>query len=154
MVASPTSTPFFCIRLMVGFGGLNIEPPLFLIMLRCFGPGDYHFHLSVAHSLLWVHSSHYWFPLVVLEIWSHISHQISLTARVSTCISVFDSIWGGQHIWPGSILTQGRYHYGWLPWVDIGYFLQPYRLLMDNLTPHCHSKLCCELLPLSKMTSV
>ena len=56
MVASPSGTSFFGTRLMVGFGGLSIEPPL-LLVLRGFGPGDCHFHLSIAHSLSGVHSS-------------------------------------------------------------------------------------------------
>ena len=48
MGVSPSGTSFFGTRLMVGLGGLNIEPPLLLLMLRGFEPMDCHFYLSVA----------------------------------------------------------------------------------------------------------
>ena len=57
MLDSPLDAPFFGTRLMIGYGGRSIEPHLLLTMLKGFGPGDYHFHLSVAHSLSGVHSS-------------------------------------------------------------------------------------------------
>ena len=57
MVASLSGTFSFGTTLMVGFEGLDIKPPLLLLVLRGFGPRDYHFHLSIAHSLSGVHTS-------------------------------------------------------------------------------------------------
>ena len=74
MVASFYDTSLFGTRLIVGFGGFGIEPPLLLLVLRAFGPEDYHFHMSAAYSLLGVHSSHQ-LPLMVMC--NFISHVIS-----------------------------------------------------------------------------
>ena len=52
MVVSCPGTSFLGIRLMMGFEGLSTEPPLLLIVLKGFGPGDYHFHLSVGSLMI------------------------------------------------------------------------------------------------------
>ena len=49
IVASPLVTSFFGTGFIAGILGLGIEPPLLLLVLRDFGPGDY--HLSGAHFL-------------------------------------------------------------------------------------------------------
>ena len=67
MVASPPGISFFGTRLMVGFGGFSTEPPLLLLVLKGFGPGDYDFHLTEVLALQ-VHLSSHLLPLLVLGI--------------------------------------------------------------------------------------
>ena len=38
-------------RLIVGLGVLSVELPLLLLVLSSFGPLNYHFQFSIAHSL-------------------------------------------------------------------------------------------------------
>ena len=135
---------------MVAFGGLSIELSVLslLLVLRCFGPWDY--HLSVAYCLQSCTHPNTDYPSHTANL---ISNQLFLTATKSTTFSLFGSIWDGHHIWPGSFLTWCGHHFGWLPWVDIEYLLLPFRLLVDKFTPHCSLEFCCKILPLLEMTS-
>ena len=86
MVASPPGTFFFGTRLMAGFGGLNTEPPLLLLMLKGFW--TWGLSLPFERSSLLIRRSLmiHWMPLVALATFP----LVPLFSTASTC---FTGIW-------------------------------------------------------------
>ena len=145
MVASPSGTSISGKR-YGKFWMSKYWATFIIISVQGFLIWDYHFHLCLAYSLSELHTSH-------RQLWSHIFYQALLTATKSTssCCIWLHQGWTQHMTW--EYLTWCGYLYEWLPWVDIGHLLQPCKLLMDDLTPHCAIEFCCGLLQLSGMTS-
>ena len=144
MVPSYSGLSFFGSRLIMYCRGISINLPLLLSVLRGFGPGDYHFHLRVVHSLSGEQSSKHLLDLVALAIWFHINN-LSLSQH-QPLPYIFSTSWSRYDRSSGSICIQWGYHCTWLL---LGIFCNH----TDCWWTHCHAEFCCELLPLSEMTS-
>ena len=148
MVASPSSTSFFGTRLMMGFGGLHTEPPLLVSVLTGFWTWGQ--SLSLKCRSLLIRGT-----LILTLIALGGTGNYDLSSGMTHCHTINPLL---LYLAPSGmdiIYDQGVPHAVWISlWlVAIWLLLQPYKLLIDELIPHCATEFCCKLLHSSEMIS-